>query len=348
MCLNNAMFYRTSTNLETKPHLSIYIPTYNRFNNLIKLLDCISEQICSDDKLIEMVEVVISDNSSFVGIDKFKNLLRTYDGIRLSIYINEVNVGADSNIISCFNNTTGKYVWILCDDDLIYPCAIKDVLELSVSREVSLFRLGETIENPDASLIKDLDLDFETADFEIDANWVLKDHLVRLLRASCLVLKRPCSDNMTKPLENYQLGRNLSPLVLALNNLIEYGSGLGVRGAKVRYIEGNKSDWSYLWLWIHSVNIPLVIREFARLHGLEEHDINRLLNPFLEERCSSAAQMSICPRSWPKYRSDWNFIIASYFTRPLFWFHFFKSCILIPRQIASNIFRNYSGRSRGD
>lgn len=339
MRLNNAKLYKTSITLVSKPYLSIYIPTYNRFNNLIKLLDCISNQICSDNKLIELVEVVISDNCSSVKLNEFLNLLRTYDKIRLSIYINEVNVGADANVVSCFKNTSGEYVWILCDDDLIYPCAIKEVLKLSMSGESSLFRLGETIENPDASLIRGLDPDFEASDFEINADWVLKDYSVRLLRASCLVLRRPCLVDVAKPLEKYALGRHVSPLVLALNNLIEYGPGLGVKSAKVRYIEGNKSGWSCLWPWIHSVNVPLVLREFARLHGLESDAVNRLLNPFLKDRYSSVIQMIIYPKSWPRCQCDWNFIIASYFTRPLFWFHFLKSCALIPRRIVSRLSR---------
>jgi abequosyltransferase len=95
--------------------LSICIPTYNRS----KFLDlCLSQLLKQIDPFKNIVEVIISNNCSPDDTDdiveKYKNL-----GFEIHYNKNKENIGADGNLEKCFQLSTGKYLWLFGDDDLI-------------------------------------------------------------------------------------------------------------------------------------------------------------------------------------------------------------------------------------
>ena len=97
--------------------LTIYIPSYNRYDQLIQQLD----QIYSSS-IIDFLKIIVSDNSSddlrYIDLDKRYN----YENF---IYKrNLFNVGGDANIVNGFLNLGSKYIWILSDDDLLKPNSI--------------------------------------------------------------------------------------------------------------------------------------------------------------------------------------------------------------------------------
>lgn len=71
--------------------------------------------------------MLISDNAS---PDDTANLVRRYQDQGLSIRSirNETNIGADGNILQCFELACGKYVWICGDDDVVEPSGLARVL----------------------------------------------------------------------------------------------------------------------------------------------------------------------------------------------------------------------------
>lgn len=119
--------------------LSICIPTYNRSRYLSDLLSCILEQEDQD------IEVVVSDNASTDNtpdvIEKYRSKFSNFIYVRQS-----KNMGYDLNFLSAINNASGKYVWLIGDDDAIESNGIKCVKEsLDGMQDVAGLEVGVVI-----------------------------------------------------------------------------------------------------------------------------------------------------------------------------------------------------------
>ena len=104
--------------------LTIAIPTYNRGRYLNKLVETLLEQISGDTR----VELIVSDNAS---PDNTLEIVSGYlnGGAAIRYIRNPKDVGADRNILQCYEQASGKYVWILSDDDLIEPGTVRRVMD---------------------------------------------------------------------------------------------------------------------------------------------------------------------------------------------------------------------------
>lgn len=142
-----------------RPLLTIAIPTYNRSKYLAGLLATLMERMQSETR----VELLISDNASS---DDTCALVAAYQGRGLNIrYIrNAENLGPDRNILQCYEQASGKYVWVFSDDDLIHSQALERVLKALSSQRYDLvcirayFFEGEYNGHKDFTAIADLDL----------------------------------------------------------------------------------------------------------------------------------------------------------------------------------------------
>lgn len=104
--------------------LTITIPTYNRAIYVDKLLKSIYSQY--DQRL----EIIVSDNAS---IDDTEQIVKKYPDV---VYIkNETNIGFDANLLQCYKKATGKYIWSIGSDDLVYPGAIPHILNFLTVNE---------------------------------------------------------------------------------------------------------------------------------------------------------------------------------------------------------------------
>ena len=103
--------------------LTIAIPTYNRNNELNRLIDSLSNQI--DDS----VNIIIYDNHSTKPVedtiidDSFKN------NSKVKIIRNANNIGGNANILKCFENCETDWIWVIGDDDLLDDKAVCTVLD---------------------------------------------------------------------------------------------------------------------------------------------------------------------------------------------------------------------------
>lgn len=142
-----------------RPLLTFAIPTHNRVQLLDRLLATLHQQLRGETR----VEVLVLDNAS---PDATPALVAGYQsrGLKLRCIRHETNIGADRNILQCYEQAEGKYVWIFSDDDLIAPGALKRVLAALASHEYdivairSYFFSGDYEEHKPFAPVPDLEM----------------------------------------------------------------------------------------------------------------------------------------------------------------------------------------------
>jgi len=120
---------------DSRPLLSIGIPTYNHCRDLRKCLDCILSQT-DWEKFSDRVEIVISDNDSNDGtallIEEYKNKFSRFHYNR-----NQTNLGYDRNVEKVIYASSGDFIWTLSDNEFIKPEAMGFLLGvLEENREI--------------------------------------------------------------------------------------------------------------------------------------------------------------------------------------------------------------------
>ena len=117
--------------------LSIVVPTYRRASHLKCLIESIVRDIApwpSD------LELIVSDNASpdetSAVVSEFIRL-----GFLIKYSVNKTNIGPDGNFDVCFNLASGKYFWLIGDDEVMYRGTVQYVLELCRAKEFGLLHL---------------------------------------------------------------------------------------------------------------------------------------------------------------------------------------------------------------
>jgi glycosyltransferase involved in cell wall biosynthesis len=142
-----------------KPLLTIAIPTYNRAKCLDRLLGVLLEQFQDERR----AELIVSDNAS---TDNTQAVVADYRqrGLDIRYLCNKDNLGPDFNILHCFEEAAGKYVWIFSDDDIIAPGTLKRVLDALSSQLYDLvcirayFFNGDYLQHRSFAQIPDIEL----------------------------------------------------------------------------------------------------------------------------------------------------------------------------------------------
>src|SRR3974377_1497390 len=96
----------------TQPLISICIPCYNGEGFIARTLESVLTQTFGD------FEVLIADNKS---TDSTISVIRTYPDPRIKVVQNESNLGLERNWNKVLSMASGRYVKLLCADDLLYP-----------------------------------------------------------------------------------------------------------------------------------------------------------------------------------------------------------------------------------
>ncbi len=108
----------------SSPLLTIAIPTFNRNEALAQLLTKILPQIG------EGVRLVIADNCSEVPVATVVDPLRArFPDADVRLLRNRVNVGANANILRCFELCESDWIWVVGDDDEVEPEAVATILQ---------------------------------------------------------------------------------------------------------------------------------------------------------------------------------------------------------------------------
>lgn len=95
--------------------LTFAIPTFNRLECLEMLVKSVIEQIEIINLPQAKVELLICNNASSDGTTHY---LKTLTQKNVKVLNHSENIGADANVVHCFNVARGQYVWIFGDDDL--------------------------------------------------------------------------------------------------------------------------------------------------------------------------------------------------------------------------------------
>ena len=108
-----------------KPLISICIPTFNRSEYLNFLLNGICLQVGAQS---ENIEIVVSDNAS---TDSTYNIVleQQEKGINIRYSRSYRNLGLDRNIRNSVRASTGRYCWLMGDDDAVNNDAISMVVQ---------------------------------------------------------------------------------------------------------------------------------------------------------------------------------------------------------------------------
>lgn len=125
--------------------LSIAIPTYNRKDFLIENLRQIVGII---GKNKDRISLVISDNASTDGTDSaIQELLNSVD-FEVEFYRHPNNIGSNSNFDFIISKCASKYVYLMGDDDVLFPNSINTMLEyISKYPSVSFFHFNYFLGN---------------------------------------------------------------------------------------------------------------------------------------------------------------------------------------------------------
>ena len=122
---------------KSRPILTLAIPTFNRSAYLAELLECLLPQFANESR----AELIVSDNAS---TDETKTTVMTFvqRGLKVQYIRNAENLGSDRNFLQCLNVASGKYVWVMGDDDLLAPGAIAIILRMVEQEEYDLVYLS--------------------------------------------------------------------------------------------------------------------------------------------------------------------------------------------------------------
>ena len=102
--------------------ISICIPTYNRAEHLT---NCLQSIILNKSRSIIDYQVCVSDNCS---TDETEAVVRRAQAnIGIKYQKNHRNLGAAKNFLEAVEMADGEFVWLIGDDDLLLPYALKEL-----------------------------------------------------------------------------------------------------------------------------------------------------------------------------------------------------------------------------
>ena len=165
--------------------LSICIATLNRARFIGETLDSILGQI-EDGVQLVVVDGASSDNTAEV----MAQYCSRYPQIR---YCRELsNSGVDADYDKAVVYSSGEYCWLMTDDDLLKPGAVRQVLA-AIQGAPNLIVVNAEVRSPDLALV----MEKRRLDFSVDATYstAVKDNFLRdvgsyLSFIGCVVIKR--------------------------------------------------------------------------------------------------------------------------------------------------------------
>jgi hypothetical protein len=111
------------------PLLSIIIPTKNRYNTLLPVLQALLNHIQGDD-----YEIVVQDNST-VDVKSGQQAIKNVGNDKVKYFFSEETLSVTDNTNLAISNSIGDYLTFIGDDDLVSPY-ILEVVQIMVEKEI--------------------------------------------------------------------------------------------------------------------------------------------------------------------------------------------------------------------
>ena len=144
--------------------LTIIVPTYNRLQQMARLLEDVRRQVLADAVAVA-VEIIVGNNGSTDGTREWLDKhAPSFESIR--VLHHENNLGPDENFARCVETVRTPYFWIIGDDDFIAEKAIFQVVRILETQNPDLvylenawFKDGEAPDGRTATVLEHLCLD---------------------------------------------------------------------------------------------------------------------------------------------------------------------------------------------
>ena len=129
------------------PLVSVCIPSYNNEKFIASTIESILLQDFQD------FEIIVCDDQS---TDSTTSVVKSFTDNRIQLYINDKNLGITGNWNRAISLAQGKYIKLVCGDDILYPNCLQsqiDVLENDLEETISLVASVGCIINSSNKLI---------------------------------------------------------------------------------------------------------------------------------------------------------------------------------------------------
>jgi glycosyltransferase involved in cell wall biosynthesis len=309
---------------EARPLLTIAIPTYNRSGFLGQLLDSLVEQVRSEPR----VEVLVSDNASTDGtaslIDERQRL-----GLRLRYLRNAENIGPDANFLQCFESASGKYVWIIGDDDLLLPGAVEHVLEYLCRDEYDLAYLSSIGFSGDDAVVKPPVISRKGVRIYTDPALFVKRVHIFMTLISCNIINKDRVATVAHEPFSKLVNTNLIQLGWTFTALRAHQKSLYFERPLVSYRTGNTGGYGVCRVF--GATLRQVTEEWLDVPKLNQLILNATLQRFLPY-CLMAANK----QSHAKFQQeDAHALLSSVFHNNFRYWFFDYPVIVLPKVLAS-------------
>ena len=139
------------------PTLSILIPTKNR-------LEALKDAIASIDVIYSFpAEIIVTDNASSDGTKDFLERYQSKNNDFRYIRNNE-DLGMVGNWNIALSSAQGKYIYLLCDDDISFPQTIEELINLLEMKSNCALAFGSRAEVRE-DFFRDAQIDAATGKF---------------------------------------------------------------------------------------------------------------------------------------------------------------------------------------
>jgi hypothetical protein len=244
--------------------LTIAIPTYNRHNKLLRLLDILKDEILRLH-LSDVVRIIISDNSdNTITENAISNF--NYEIIDLQFYKQKENIGFDGNLLFLYQQCISKYIWFISDDDCPLPDSLSKILSALQTNEPDILLFS--FMQPPGSTARQFD--FKEDIQVIQEPKLLINTVLKYPKISIYVLKKVDFTEsqhqfLTKSIGQGWIFLTLSFSVLELNN----NPTIAIISEQLATAD---EDYKYIWvpipfLHMHKIAFhPYIVKYIPELH----------------------------------------------------------------------------------
>lgn len=252
--------------------LTISIPTFNRCELLLELLASLGR---SGVGRFDDIEVCISDNCSTDGTQVAIAEYRKTAAFKIEYFRHEVPILGNKNLAFAASRGSGKFVWVIGDDDKVPADALSKVHEY-LRADLDYVVLNHAIYNSDFSKIKVKRWMSLNSDLYMSGRQQAMENLgITPTFISAVVARREILNSISSlDLDKYAL--------LAFNQLYAFYSGLpenarGVATAENLLLARGGNSGNYNWNVLFVTNLGIILNDLMLDRSYNENSVRKAL-----------------------------------------------------------------------